>query len=58
MSYSFTAAPQIVRGKTKYRPEGEETEGKTPWELEQDYVKREEDRIKIENMQRYIILLI
>ena len=52
MSYSFTAAPQIVKGKTRYRPDDEETPAKSPWDLEQDYVKNEEDRIKIENMQR------
>ena len=52
MSYSFTAAPQIVKGKTRYRPDDEEAPAKSPWDLEQDYVKNEEDRIKIENMQR------
>jgi hypothetical protein len=52
MSYSFNAAPQIVKSKTKYRPETDDIENKTPWDLEQEYVKREEDRIKIENMQR------
>lgn len=57
MSYSFNAQPQVVKGKSKYRADNgnEEIENKTPWDLEQEYVKREEDRIKIENMQRQLL---
>lgn len=55
MSYSFNAAPQVVKSKTRYRPELSDDSNKTPWDLEQEYVKREEDRIKIENMQRQLL---
>ena len=53
MSFTFTAAPRVVRQKNKYRQKKvKQLSDYTPWELERNYVKEQEEKIKIENMKR------
>lgn len=53
MSFSFNAAPRVVRNRRKFRREKElDTTKLTPWELERWHVKEQEEKLKIENMKR------
>jgi hypothetical protein len=53
MSYTFNAAPMVVKSKAKYRPANTANSTKlTPLELENAYVKEQEEKIKSENMQK------